>query len=82
MSNITYRSGEHEEDGSPSPAFQSSLAPFSTSTSTSTNNTPPTERMLRDGGGEQESLDMDSMDSVVRELKLELAGAVTTSAAV
>ena len=35
--------------------------------------------MLRD---EQESLDMDSMDSVVRELKLELAGAVTTSAAV
>ena len=78
MSNIAYRSGEHE-DGSPSPAFQSSLAPPSTSTSTSTNHTPPTERMLRD---EQESLDMDSMDSVVRELKLELAGAVTTSAAV
>ena len=76
MSNIAYRSGE-QEDGSPSPAFQSSLAP--TSTSTSTNHTPPTERMLRD---EQESLDMDSMDSVVRELKLELAGAVTTSAAV
>ena len=80
MSNIAYRSGEHE-DGSTSPAFQSSLAPTSasTSTSTSTSSTPPTERMLRD---EQESLDMDSMDSVVRELKLELAGAVTTSAAV
>ena len=77
MSKIAYRSGEHE-DGSPSPAFQSSLAP----PSTSTNHTPPTERMLRDGGGEQESLDMESMDSVVRELKLELAGAVTTSAAV
>ena len=74
MSNIAYRSGE-QEDGSPSPAFQSSLAP----TSTSTSHTPPTERMLRD---EQESLDMESMDSVVRELKLELAGAVTTSAAV
>ena len=64
------------EDGSPSPAFQSSLAP--TSPSTSTSDTPPTELMLRD---EQESLGMD-MDSVVRELKLELAGAVTTSAAV
>ena len=62
------------EDGSPSPAFQSSLAP----TSTSTSDTPPTELMLRD---EQESLGMD-MDSVVRDLKLELAGAVTTSAAV
>ena len=65
------------EDGSPSPAFQSSLAP--TSTSSSTSDTPPTaELMLRD---EQESLGMD-MGSVVRELKLELAGAVTTSAAV
>ena len=64
------------EDGSPSPAFQSSLAP--TSPSTSTSDTPPTELMLRD---EQESLGMD-MDSVVRDLKLELAGAVTTSAAV
>ena len=64
------------EDGSPSPAFQSSLAP--TSTSSSTSDTAPTELMLRD---EQESLGMD-MDSVVRELKLELAGAVTTSAAV
>ena len=67
------------EDESPSPAFQSSLAPTSTSsTSSSTSDTPPTELMLRD---EQESLGMD-MDSVVRELKLELAGAVTTSAAV
>ena len=64
------------EDGSPSPAFQSSLAP--TSTSSSTSDTAPTELMLRD---EQESLDMD-MDSVVRDLKLELAGVVTTSAAV
>ena len=64
------------EDGSPSPAFQSSLAP--TSPSSSTSDTPPTELMLRD---EQESLGMD-MDSVVRDLKLELAGAVTTSAAV
>ena len=64
------------EDGSPSPAFQSSLAP--TSTSGSTSDTPATELMLRD---EQESLGMD-MDSVVRDLKLELAGAVTTSAAV
>ena len=68
------------EDESPSPAFQSSLAPTSTSsTSSSTSDTPPTtELMLRD---EQESLGMD-MDSVVRDLKLELAGAVTTSAAV
>ena len=63
------------EDGSPSPAFQSSLAPTSPSSSTSTSDTPPTELMLRD---EQESLGMD-MDSVVRELKLELAGVVTTS---
>ena len=69
------------EDGSPSPDFQSSLAATSpssstsTSTSTSPSDTPPTELMLRD---EQESLGMD-MDSVVRDLKLELAGAVTTS---
>ena len=61
------------EDESPSPAFQSSLAPTS-----STSDTPPTGLMLRD---EQESLGMD-MDSVVRDLKLELAGVVTTSAAV
>ena len=65
------------EDESPSPAFQSSLAPTSPSSSTSTSDTAPTELMLRD---EQES--PDTMDSVVRELKLELAGAVTTSAAV
>ena len=76
MPNIAYVSGIMIEDGSPSPAFQSSLAP--TSPSSSTSDTPPTELMLRD---EQESLGMD-MDSVVRELKLELAGAVTTSAAV
>ena len=80
MPNIAYVSGIMIEDGSPSPAFQSSLAPTSTSssTSTSTSDTAPTELMLRD---EQESLDMD-MDTVVRDLKLELAGAVTTSAAV
>ena len=78
MPNIAYVSGIMIEDGSPSPAFQSSLAPTSPSSSTSTSDTAPTELMLRD---EQESLDMD-MDSVVRELKLELAGAVTTSAAV
>ena len=76
MPNIAYGSRIMIEDGSPSPAFQSSLAP--TSPSTSTSDTPPTELMLRD---EQESLGMD-MDSVVRDLKLELAGAVTTSAAV
>ena len=75
MPNIAYVSGIMIEDGSPSPAFQSSLAPTSTSTSTSTSDTAPTELMLRD---EQESLGMD-MDSVVRDLKLELAGAVTTS---
>ena len=74
MPNIAYGSRIMIEDGSPSPAFQSSLAP--TSTSSSTSDTAPTELMLRD---EQESLGMDTMDSVVRELKLELAGAVTTS---
>ena len=79
MPNIAYGSRIMIEDGSPSPAFQSSLAPTSpsssTSSSTSTSDTPPTELMLRD---EQESLGMD-MDSVVRDLKLELAGVVTTS---
>ena len=75
MPNIAYVSGIMIEDGSPSPDFQSSLAATSPSSSTSTSDTPPTELMLRD---EQESLGMD-MDSVVRDLKLELAGVVTTS---
>ena len=75
MPNIAYVSGIMIEDGSPSPAFQSSLEPTSTSPSSSSSDTPPTELMLRD---EQESLGMD-MDSVVRDLKLELAGVVTTS---